>query len=201
MMIKHIYIPNEDAEETLVLFHGTGGDEYDLIEFAKALEIKVNILSLRGEVNENGQNRFFKRKAMGIFDEVDLTLRTHQIHEDIIELSKEYSFDLSKTYALGYSNGANMIASILFIYNDLFFKSALLHPMFPIEHNGPNLENHEVFISAAQNDSICPFNKAIRIKEHLESKNSKVRLFETYQGHQLTQEEFRAIKNWFKKVQ
>lgn len=198
-MIKHIYIPFEDADHTLVLFHGTGGDEYDLIEFAKALELKVNILSFRGEVSEHGQNRFFKRKAMGIFDEEDLTLRTHQIHQDIIELSKEYSFELSKTYALGYSNGANMIASILFFYNDLFVKSALLHPMFPIHHNGPNLSSHEVLISAAQNDPICPFEKAVKIKEHLESKQAHVTLYESFQGHQITQEEFEFIKSWFKK--
>ncbi|MDP2689879.1 MAG: hypothetical protein Q8P48_07175, partial [Deltaproteobacteria bacterium] len=111
----HIYIPPADIsiDDTLLLLHGTGGDEESLVPVAGSILPGAGILSPRGKVLENGMPRFFRRLSEGVFDLEDLRLRTAELTEFIIKASEIYSLDRGKLTAVGYSNGANIAASIL----------------------------------------------------------------------------------------
>jgi len=153
--MKHIYKDNS-SKSTFLLLHGTGGDEHDLLSLAQYINPSYNVLSVRGEVQEHGMNRFFKRLAEGIFDEEDLVFRTQQLRGFVNLKAIEYGFDCSKVISLGYSNGANIAASILFHYQDAFEKAILLHPMVPLRKELPDLSNVSIFIGAGKNRSHLP---------------------------------------------
>src|ERR1700748_1507759 len=117
MDYQYIYQPvGNPAAYTLLLLHGTGGDETDLIPLAREFGQGFNVLSLRGNVSEGGMPRFFRRLGMGVFDEKDLTLRTHELVALVQALALKEHFDPSKVIALGYSNGANIAGSALLMY-------------------------------------------------------------------------------------
>jgi phospholipase/carboxylesterase len=196
--MKHIFMKNDSTHPTLVLFHGTGGDEYDLVSIAKMIDDKASILSLRGSVNENGLNRFFKRIRPGVFDEADLKKRTLDIITFLKDQCKNYNLDESNIIALGYSNGANMISSIL-MHEPALFKGALLHhPMVPYKDmNVPSLHKKNIFMAAGENDPICDKDEPIKLKGLLEASGADVTLKWYYQGHQLTELEIQDAKAWY----
>lgn len=192
----HIFRKENLNNPTFLLLHGTGGDERDLLPLAHMINPEYNVLSVRGEVNENGLNRFFKRLSEGVFDEVDLVYRTKQLKEFISFAAVEYGFNPRKVVALGYSNGANIAASVLFHYSDVFSKALLFHPMVPIRILPPSLENVSVFISAGKNDSICPPDESIELEKRLRNANAKVTLHWESNGHRLVENEVNAAKLW-----
>jgi phospholipase/carboxylesterase len=147
-------------------------------------------------LRENGMNRFFKRLSEGVFDEVDLIHRTKQLKEFISSCAIEYGFDPRKLVAIGYSNGANIAASVLFHYSDVFSKAILFHPMVPIRILPPNLENISVFISAGKNDPICPPEESVELEKRLRDANAKVALHWESSGHRLVESEVNAAKTW-----
>ncbi len=132
--LKYIYKPShvKDAP-TLLLLHGTGGDENDLLALANYFGEGLNVLSLRGNVSEQGMPRFFKRLGMGIFDEADLTFRTHEMIAFLKELAVKENFNVNKIIALGYSNGANIAGSALYLYPGFFAGVILYRPMQPFK--------------------------------------------------------------------
>lgn len=197
--MKHIFHKENLSKPTFVLLHGTGGDEKDLLALAHFIQPEYNVLSVRGEVQENGMNRFFKRLSEGVFDEVDLVFRTHQLKEFIDEASNNYGFDNTQIVALGYSNGANIAASILFHYKDVFSKAILLHPMVPIRKELPDLEVVSVFIGAGKNDPICPAEHSIELNDLLTSAHANVTLQWENNGHRISESELHAVKNWLNK--
>jgi phospholipase/carboxylesterase len=192
----HIFRKENLNNPTFLLLHGTGGDEKDLLPLAHMINPEYNVLSVRGEVKENGMNRFFKRLSEGVFDEVDLINRTKLLKEFITTSASEYGFDPKKVIALGYSNGANIAASILFHYSDVFSKAILFHPMVPIRILPPNLENTSVFIGAGKNDPICPAEESIELEKRLIDANAKVTLHWESSGHRLVENEVNAAKLW-----
>lgn len=196
--MKHIYKDNRSAY-TFLLLHGTGGDEYDLLGLAQIINPAYNVLSVRGEVQEQGMNRFFKRLAEGVFDEEDLVYRTHQLNDFVDMKAIEYGFDRSKVIALGYSNGANIAASILFHYQDAFDKAILLHPMVPLRKELPDLSNVSIFIGAGKNDPICPPEQSIELERLFKEAYAQVHLHWENNGHRLTQSEVDAVKDWLQK--
>ena len=116
--MKHIFRQGKDLQgPTLLLLHGTGGTESDLLPLAEIIDADANVLSVRGNVQENGMPRFFKRLAEGVFDEEDLISRTKELYEFLDEAAVEYQFDRNYVIAIGYSNGANIAASLLFHYH------------------------------------------------------------------------------------
>lgn len=196
--MKHIYQDNKSTE-TFLLLHGTGGDEHDLLGLAQTINPSYNVLSVRGEIQENGMNRFFKRLAEGVFDEEDLVYRTHQLNAFVSNKAIEYGFDRNKIIALGYSNGANIAASILFHYQDAFHKAILLHPMVPLRKELPDLAIVSIFIGAGTNDPICPPEQSIELEHLFKKANAKVHLHWENNGHRLTQRELDAVKDWLSK--
>src|SRR4028119_1116149 len=119
--------------QTLLLLHGTGGDEQDLLPIADLFGQSVNVLSVRGNVLEGGMPRFFKRLSMGVFDEQDLQFRTEELVHFINELAVKEEFDKNQIVALGYSNGANIAGGILMLYPELLAGAILLRPMQPLK--------------------------------------------------------------------
>lgn len=160
--MKHIFKKGINSR-TLLLLHGTGGDEHDLIPIAKMIDDEASVLSVRGNVLENGMPRFFKRLQEGIFDEEDLIMRTHELDNFISLASEKYGFNRNNVVAIGYSNGANIAGSILF-HNIGSLKGAiLLHPMVPrLGIKLPNQTGTDVFIGASIND---PFSSVEETKE------------------------------------
>ena len=192
--MKHIFHKGENPERpTLLLLHGTGGNERDLIPLANLIDPTASYLSVRGNVLENGMPRFFRRLAEGVFDIEDLVFRTKELNDFLDEAAEKYDFDRNNIVAIGYSNGANIAGSLLFHYQDALKGAILHHPMVPrtgIEL--PDLTGTKVFIGAGTNDPICPQEESVELKELLEKAKASVDIHWENRGHQLTMTEVQA---------
>lgn len=199
--MKHIFKEGTDKDKpTMLLLHGTGGNEHDLLPLASMIDDQASILSVRGEVLENGMPRFFKRLAEGVFDIDDLIIRTNQLNEFLDEASNQYGFDRNNILAIGYSNGANIAASLLFHYEGALKAAILHHPMVPrrgIEL--PDLSGTPVFISAGTNDPICPAQETKDLDQLLTGAGAEVNVHWENFGHSLTGSEVAAAGEWYKK--
>ena len=199
ILLNHLYYKGDNpAETTLLLLHGTGGNEHDLVGLGKEIDPKANLLSVRGNVLENGMPRFFKRIAEGIFDLEDLAYRTEELKDFVDDAAKQYGFNRNNVIAIGYSNGANIAANLLFEYEDVLAGAILHHPMVP--RRGvelPRMSGLPIFIGAGKNDFMCPVKESEELRGLFESKGAQVELFWHSYGHQLTQEELEAAKKWY----
>lgn len=200
--MKHIYQKGKDPKKpTLLLLHGTGGNELDLLPLAGRIDDNAGILSVRGNILENGMPRFFKRLAEGVFDIEDLIFRTKELNEFLDEAAEKYEFDRNNIIAIGYSNGANIAASLLFHYEHALKAAILHHPMVPLRGiKLPNLEGTSVFIGAGTNDPICSPEESTELKHLLEGAKAKVELHWENRGHQLTAEEVEAAAKWYRQL-
>lgn len=198
-MMKHIFHKGSDpAAPTLLLLHGTGGNEHDLLPLAERVDASASILSVRGNVLENGMPRFFRRLAEGVFDEEDLLNRTHELHDFINQAASEYSFARDNVVAIGYSNGANIAASLLFHVPDSLKGAILHHPMVP--RRGvtiPDLTSVGVFIGAGRRDPICSPEESEELTKLLEDAGASVHVHWENGGHQLTSTEVIAASEWY----
>ncbi|WP_067726630.1 alpha/beta hydrolase [Oceanobacillus damuensis] len=198
--MKHIFNKgNDQSRPTLLLLHGTGGTEQDLLQLAEIIDKDANVLSVRGNVLENSMPRFFRRLAEGVFDEEDLIFRTKELNEFLDEAAEKYDFDRKHITAVGYSNGANIAASLMFHYKDALQGAMLHHPMVPRRGiDLPDLSDKNVFIGAGTNDPICPAQESEELKTLLENAGAKVELNWENHGHQLTMTEVQAAAAWYK---
>lgn len=200
--MKHIFNKGQDlTKPTLLLLHGTGGNELDLLPLAGIIDDEASILSVRGNVLENGMPRFFRRLAEGVFDEEDLIFRTKELNEFLDEAAEKYGFDRDNIIAIGYSNGANIAASLLFHYQNALKGAILHHPMVPRKGMDlPDLSGKSVFIAAGTNDPICSLMESAELQSLLEKANASVELHWENRGHQLTMQEVEAAATWYRKV-
>ena len=163
------------------------------------IDPEASVLSVRGNVSENGMPRFFRRLAEGVFDEEDLIFRTQELHEFLDEAAKEHGFDRSNIVAFGYSNGANIAASLLFHYGDSLKGASLHHPMVPrrgIEL--PDLSEVSVFIAAGKNDPMCSAAESEELDELLRGAGAKTAVHWEMNGHTLTGSEVAAAADWYR---
>ncbi|RCW71878.1 alpha/beta hydrolase [Saliterribacillus persicus] len=197
--MKHIFKAGENLKgPTLLLLHGTGGTENDLLPLAEMVDPQANILSVRGNVSENGMPRFFKRLAEGVFDEEDLIYQTKELHEFLDEAAEEYGFDRNYIIAIGYSNGANIAASLLFHYQDALNGAVLHHPMVPRRNiELPDLSSVKVLITAGHNDPLCTEEESYELESTLKENGANVDIHWENNGHQLSQTEVEAAKKWY----
>jgi len=197
--MQHIFEKGADASApTLVLFHGTGGTERDLLPLAKRISPQSSVLSLRGNVLENGMARFFRRLAEGVFDEEDLIFRTKEVNDFLNEAAVQYELDRGNFVAIGYSNGANIAGSLLFHYEHALSGAILHHPMVP--RRGvklPNLAGIPIFIGAGQNDPLCTAAETKELEKLLSEAGASVFIHWERSGHQLTHTEVEAAAAWF----
>lgn len=200
--MKHIFHKGQNpTKPTLLLLHGTGGTELDLLPIAGRIDVEASVLSVRGNVLENGMPRFFRRLAEGVFDEEDLIFRTKELNEFLDEASEKYGFDRDNIMAIGYSNGANIAGSLLFHFQNALKGAILHHPMVPRKGiDLPDLTGKSVFIAAGTNDPICSPIESAELQSLLEKANANVKLHWENRGHQLTMEEVEAAAQWYKQL-
>lgn len=194
----HRFVPAKNGSDiTLLLLHGTGGDEEDLIPLGKELAPGAAILSPRGKVSEFGAPRFFRRLAEGVFDHEDLVFRTHELAAFIEKAADEYGFDKAKLVAAGYSNGANIAASMMLLHPGLIRAAVLFRSMVPFEpEKGPDLSGIPVFMAAGSHDQMIPPDNTQALAEMLEGSGAEVELRWRDTGHALTYEEVGEAKEW-----
>ncbi|MBE1554449.1 phospholipase/carboxylesterase [Filibacter limicola] len=199
--MQHIFKQGIDkTKPILLLLHGTGGNEVDLLPLADVIDKEASVLSVRGNVMENGMPRFFRRLAEGVYDEEDLVFRTEELDTFLDSASKEYGFDRSNIIAIGYSNGANIAASLLFHHKDSLKGAILHHPLFPREGaEWPNLTGIPVYISAGQNDPFCPAVESTALQNKMIIAGADVHAHWESNGHSLTQTEVQAAADWYQK--
>lgn len=198
--MKHIFKEGQANGPTLLLLHGTGGTEHDLLPIAEIVDPNANVLSVRGNILENGMPRFFKRLKEGIFDLEDLVIQTKNLAEFIDEASEKYQFDRDQVIAIGYSNGANIAGSLLFHYADVLKGAILHHPMVPIRDvDLPDQKNTAIFIGAGENDPMCPAEESVDLERLLTDKGANVTVHWERNGHQLTRTEIEAARDWYQK--
>lgn len=196
------YLPGEDESgPTLLLLHGTGGNEEDLIPLGQNLAPGTAILSPRGTVSEYGAPRFFRRLAEGVFDHEDLLFRTHELAGFVEAAAQEYGFDPSKLVAVGYSNGANIAASTLLLHPGLLRAAVLFRAMVPFEPElTPDLSGLPVFMAAGRMDRMIPPDNTQHLADILAEAGAEVELRWRNIGHPLTYEEVGEAKDWLSEL-
>ena len=162
------------------------------------LEItNASILSPRGKVLENGMPRFFRRLAEGVFDIEDLKFRTNELADFVQNASKIYAFDLNRIMAIGYSNGANIAASVLLLRPEILSHAILFRPMIPlIPDTLPNLSDKHILISAGSYDPIVPSQQTEDLFDLLRNAGAHVSIQWQNSGHELTQRDVKVARNW-----
>ena len=183
---------------TLLLLHGTGGNEESLVPFGRALAPGAGLLAVRGKVLERGMPRFFRRIAEGVFDEADLVARTHELADFLERASGRYGFPLGATTAVGFSNGANIAGGLLLLHPGLIRSAMLYRAMVPFEpQDRPDLRGTRVLLSEGRFDPLIPAANATRLGQILEQRGATVTLDWIEAGHHLTPEEAGTGAAWF----
>lgn len=193
----------QDADgATVLVLHGTGGDENNLVPLGRELMPRANVLSPRGKVSENGMPRFFRRLAEGVFDLEDLARRSDELVRFVDEAATAYGFDRGRVVALGFSNGANIAASVLLRRGPVFAGAILLAPMLPFDPGTPPpLDGVRVFIGAGEADTMVPPAQTRKLAAALRDAGAAVTEHWHPSGHTITHEELRAVRAWLKEVE
>jgi len=188
----------KSSPPTLLLLHGTGGNERDLIPLGRRIYPNSSLISPRGKVLEHGMPRFFRRLAEGVFDIEDLKFRTRELAKFVHDASLKYSFDLGKTIAVGFSNGANIGASLLLLEPEVIAAAVLFRPMVPFvpEDPFPDLSEKKIIILSGQYDPIVSKKQAEDLFSLLKNSGAKVEMQWQAAGHEVTQNDVQVAKKW-----
>ncbi len=185
----HDFVPGSSSR-TLLLLHGTGGNERDLIPLGRELDPNAALLSPRGKVLENGMPRFFRRLAEGVFDLEDLKYRTNELADFVRAAAQHYGFASDKLVAVGYSNGANIAASMLLLRPEIMRWAILFRAMVPlVPDKMPDLSSVRVWIGAGDQDPIVPASETKRLVELLRRAGADVTIRFFNAGHGLTSDD------------
>lgn len=187
------------STRTLLLLHGTGGNERDLIPLGRELDPAAALLSPRGKVLENVMPRFFRRLAEGVFDEEDIRRNASDLVEFITAAAREYRLDTAEIVAVGFSNGANIAAASLLLHGAVFRRAILLRPMVPLmPQELPDLSGVKVRVSAGEQDAIVSAEETQRLVRLLRNGGAAVAINFVRAGHGLTAEEVRSAGVWLR---
>ena len=182
---------------TLVLLHGTGGDENDLVPLATMVAPGAALLAVRGNVLEQGMPRFFRRLSEGVFDLEDLRRRTTELGDFLEAARTSYGFGADRLFALGFSNGANVAASLLLSRPQALAGAILIRAMVPFEPSIPvNLSGRPVLLSQGRQDPLIPVAGAERLAAILRESGADVDLEWQPGGHGLTPGDVTAVQRW-----
>ncbi len=185
------------SSRTLLLLHGTGGNERDLIPLGRELDPNAALVSPRGKVLENGMPRFFRRLAEGVFDLEDLKYRTHELADFLAAAAQHYGFASDNVVAVGYSNGANIAASMLLVRPEILSAAILFRAMVPfVPETQPNLSAVRVWIGAGTDDPIIPTSETKRLAELLRKAGADVTIRHFPAGHALIPDDVEAARDW-----
>jgi len=196
----HKFVPGS-SERTLLLLHGTGGDESDLIPLGQDIDPTAALLSPRGKVLENGMPRFFRRLAEGVFDEEDLIHRTQELADFVAAASTHYQFDPKRVMAVGYSNGANIAVSLLLLRPETLNAAILFRSMVPlVPKQLPDLARVQILIAAGKHDPIASAANTQRLVALLQQSGAKVSARFADAAHELTDEDIETARQWLEKA-
>lgn len=195
----HLFQPGTDpAAAPLLLLHGTGGDEHDLVPLAQRLAPGAAVLSPRGDVSEHGARRFFARLAEGVFDPAEVTRRTHALADFIAAASAHYGLDRGRLTAIGFSNGANIAATLLQLRPESLGGAVLLRAMVVLDQPAApaSLTGKRVLIAHGTHDPIVPTDHPPRLATLLRAGGAEVALHAAPAGHNLTAGDLTAASDW-----
>lgn len=191
---RHDGLP--DAPVVLA-FHGTGGDERQFAGLVRQILPEAGLVAPRGDVSELGANRFFRRTAEGVYDMDDLAFRTGRMLEFVESIRTQYPG--RPIFAFGYSNGANILAAMLFRRPELFDRAALLHPLIPWTPDPqPGLSGRPVFISAGRQDPICPLPQSLALIDWFTRQGAHVETLIEAGGHEIRQPEIAGLAQFLR---
>lgn len=192
----HKVLPGSPGSALLFVFHGTGADENQLLSFGRGVAPSATIVSPRGDVSEQGAARFFRRTGEGVYDTDDLARATAKMAGFVkahVEAAKP-----SAVFGLGYSNGANILASVVFAEPGLFDAAALMHPLIPFEPQVQgSLAGRRILITAGRRDPICPPNLTTRLEAYLRADGADVTVEWHNGGHEVRPNEIEAARRLF----
>ena len=197
----HRFVPASDADQPiLLLLHGTGGNEDDLLDVGGTIAPGAALLSPRGRVLERGMPRFFRRLAEGVFDLKDLKLQTALLAKFVTEASLKYGFSPGKVIAVGYSNGANIAGSVMLTDPQLLAGAVLFRPMVPfIPDSPPNLGSLAALLSAGRRDPIVAPEQTLKLAEIFESGGAEISIHWHEGGHELGNDDIAAARKWIER--
>lgn len=196
----HEFLPGSSSR-TLLLLHGTGGNERDLIPLGRELDLNAALLSARGKVLENGMPRFFRRLAEGVFDVEDLKYRANELADFVSAAAQHYGFSTDELVAVGYSNGANIAAGMLLLRPEIMRAAILFRAMVPLNPDTlPDLSSARVWIGAGDQDPIVPASETKRLAELLRRAGADVTIRFATAGHGLTNDDLEAARHWLEEL-
>jgi phospholipase/carboxylesterase len=196
----HEFVPGS-ARRTLLLLHGTGGNERDLIPLGRELDPNASLLSPRGKILENGMPRFFRRLAEGVFDLEDLKARTNELANFVAAAAQHYKLAADHIVGVGYSNGANIAASMLLLRPEIMRATILFRAMVPlIPDKLPDLSSVHAWIGAGDQDPIVPASETKQLAELLRRAGADVTIRFFNAGHGLTNSEIETAAQWLRET-
>jgi phospholipase/carboxylesterase len=198
----HEWVPAQRTDApTLLLLHGTGADERDLLPLGRMLAPGAALLSPRGNVDEHGMHRFFRRLAEGVFDEEDVVRRAGELAGFVEAAGAAYGFDPARTVAVGFSNGANIAAATMLLHPDVLRSGILLAPMPPLaEPPAADLSSSAAFLGAGRRDPIGPPELVERLAAELTDRGASVTVRFHHGGHEAPREVVTAASDWLHKL-
>ena len=195
IQLHHVSNAGEPDAPLVIAFHGTGGDENQFVPLIRQILPQAGIVAPRGDVSEGGANRFFRRTGEGVYDMADLAQRTKGMAAFAAQVRTEYP--RRPVYGLGFSNGANILVSMLFQQPQLFDRAALLHPLIPwTPEPQPGLVDKRVFVSAGTLDPICPLEQTQSLIDWLAAQGADLATAIEPGGHQISHEELAALNSF-----
>ena len=195
----HRFEPGTAQARPLLLLHGTGGDENDLVPLGRAVAPGAALLAPRGQVLEHGMPRFFRRLAEGVFDEDDVRRRAVELADFVADARGRYG--LAAPVALGYSNGANIAAAVLLLRPQALSGALLLRAMVPL-HEAPraDLSGKPVLIVSGAQDPIAPPDNAARLADVLRQRGAAVEHRVLSAGHPLSNADVKLARDWWREA-
>lgn len=188
-------LPGSPGGPILFAFHGTGGDENQFLGLGRELLPGATVVAPRGDVSEQGAARFFRRTGEGVYDMADLARATEKMAGFV--RAQVAAAKPSGVLGLGYSNGANILASVVFAHPELFDAVALMHPLIPFEPARADLGGRRVLVTAGRRDPICPPGLTARLEAHLRDRGADATVEWHDGGHEVRDNEIEAVRRLF----
>lgn len=196
---EHRFIAGDGelAGLTILLLHGTGGDGDSLLQLGYTVAPGAALLSPTGRVLEDDSRRFFRRLAQGVFDQADLEFRTRELGEFVRDAAAGYDLDKHRIVAVGYSNGANIAASLMLREPEVLAGAVLLRPMVPfVPEQAPVLSGIPILICAGEHDLLLPHGDTERLADIFRSADADVSVHVQSAGHELAMGDVVAARDW-----
>jgi phospholipase/carboxylesterase len=194
----HHFLPfSKKIKDVILLLHGTGGDENYLLNIGRKISPGAAILSPRGNVFDNGSNRFCLRSTDGVFNIDDVKPRTDELADFIIKASERYKFDLNRLSVIGYSNGASIAAGVILTHPVIIKRAVLFHPGLPfIPRTPPDLVNNRVLITCGRHDTIVKPGESVELAKLLKQCGASVEIYRHGRHHELVKNEIMTAKRF-----